>query len=134
MNKVSDILSRLFNQIVNKKSKNDTLDKVFIYHTTIVQMFSEFWEKIKKSYLENKHWKETIRQLRKTEEIEIIRMSFYLDDKLIYYTDFSDYHHCLCIFKNLKKDIFQMIHDELHHISFHQIYNTIVVSIFIQNL
>ena len=106
LNKVSDVLSRLLNWIVNKRSKNDILDKVFIYHTMIVQMSSEFWEKIKKSYLENKHWKETIRQLRRTEKAETIRMSFYLDDELIYYTDSSDYCHCLCIFKSLEKDIF----------------------------
>src|SRR5438046_2820477 len=61
-------------------------------------------------------------------------MFFYLDDKLIYYTDSSDYHHHFCIFKNLKKDIFQMTHNELHHTDFHQVYNIIVAGIFIQNL
>ena len=134
LNKVSDVLSRLFNQIINKKSKNNTLDKVFIYHTMIVQMSLKFWEKIKKNYLEDKCWKETIRQLKRTEEAKTIRMSFHLDDELIYYINSSDYCCCLCILKNLKKDIFQMTHNEFHHVNFHQIYNIIVVSIFIQNL
>ena len=61
-------------------------------------------------------------------------MSFHLDDELIYYTDSSDYCHHLCIFKSLEKDIFQMTHNKLHHAGFHQVYNTIVASIFIQNL
>ena len=78
--------------------------------------------------------KKTIRQLKKTKKAEIIRMFFHLDNKLIYYTDSSDYCCCFCIFKSLKKNIFQMIHNKLHHASFHWIYNTIVADIFIQNL
>ena len=58
----------------------------------------------------------------------------HLNNELIYYTNFSDYYCCFCIFKNLEKDIFQMTHNELYHASFHQVYNIIVVDIFIWNL
>ena len=60
-----------------------------------------------------------IRQFRQAENIKIIEFSYFMNDDLIYYIDLIDSYHHLCIFKNLEKEIFQMIHDEHHHASFH---------------
>ena len=69
-------------------------------------MSSEFREKIKKSYLKDKRWKEIIKQLRRIREAKITRISFHLDDELIYYINPNDYRHRLYISKSLEKDIF----------------------------
>ena len=53
---------------------------------------------------------------------------------MIYYINLIDSYHHFCIFKNLEKEIFQITHNKHHYISFHWVYNTIVVSLFIQNL
>ena len=97
-------------------------------------MSSEFQNKIKKDYTENKHWKKTIRQLKQAENVKIIEFSYFMNDDLIYYIDLIDSCCHLCIFKSLEKEIFQMIHDKYHHVSFHWVYNTIVASLFIQSL
>ena len=110
------------------------LDEIFIYNITVIEMSSEFQNKIKKNYIENKHWKKTIWQFKWVENIEIIEFSYFMNDDLIYYINLIDSCCCFCIFKSLEKEIFQMTHDEHHHASFHQVYNMIVISLFIQNL
>ena len=110
------------------------LDEIFIYNIIMIEMSLKFWDKIKKDYTENKYWKKMIRQLKWVENTEIIEFSYFMNDDLIYYIDLIDSCHCLCILKNLEKEIFQMTYNEHHHISFHQVYNTIVVSLFIQSL
>ena len=75
-----------------------------------------------------------IRQFKQAEDAEIIEFSYLINDDLIYYIDSVDSCHHFCIFKNLEKKIFQVTHNEHHHVSFHQVYNTIIVSLFIQNL
>ena len=75
--------------------------------------------------------KKTIRQFKQIENIKIIEFSYFMNDDLIYYIDLIDSHHHLCIFKNLEKEIFQMIHDKYHHADFHQVYNMIIISLFI---
>ena len=40
----------------------------------------------------------------------------------------------LCVSKTLEKKIFEMTHDDHYHISFHQVYNSIVAGLYIQNL
>ena len=114
--------------------QDDTLDEIFIYNTIMIKMSSEFWDKIKKNYTENKCWKKIIRQLRQAENIKIIEFSYFMNDDLIYYIDSIDSHHHLCIFKNLEKEIFQIIYNEYHHADFYWVYDIIVVSLFIQNL
>ena len=114
--------------------QDDTFDEIFIYNIIIIKMFSEFWNKIKKNYTENKCWKKIIRQLRWAEDAEIIEFSYFMNDDLIYYIDLIDSCCHLCIFKSLEKEIFQMIHDKHHHADFYWVYDMIVVSLFIWSL
>ena len=75
-----------------------------------------------------------IRQLRQAEDIRIIEFFYLMNDDLIYYINSVNFCHHFCILKSLEKEIFQMIHNKHHHAGFHQVYNTIVVSLFIQSL
>ena len=63
LNKVSDALSWLLNQIVKfwSSTQDDILDEIFIYNTIIIKMSSKFQNKIKKNYIKNKCWKKMIR-------------------------------------------------------------------------
>ena len=58
LNIVSDALSCLLNKIADSKNQplDDTLKniEIHIYHTTVIEMSSEFQNKIKKIYSENK--------------------------------------------------------------------------------
>ena len=57
-----------------------------------------------------------------------------MNENLVYYFNFIDIQQQLCIFKTLKKKIFEMMYDDYYHVSFHQVYNNIVVNLYIQNL
>ena len=107
---------------------------VFIYNITVIEMSLKFQDKIKKDYTENKCWKKMIRQLKWAENVKIIEFFYFMNDDLIYYINLINSYCCLYIFKSLEKEIFQMIHNKHHHASFHQVYNMIVVNLFIQNL
>ena len=136
LNKVSDALSWLLNWIVKFQlsMQDDTLDEIFIYNIIMIEMSLKFQNKIKKDYTKNKYWKKIIRQLKQIENIRIIKFSYLMNDDLIYYINLIDFHCYFCIFKNLEKEIFQMIHDKYHHADFHWVYDMIVVSLFIWNL
>ena len=58
LNIVSDALSCLLNKIADSKNQSldDTLENIEIhtYHTTVIEMSSEFQNKIKKVYSEDK--------------------------------------------------------------------------------
>ena len=75
-----------------------------------------------------------IRQFRQVENIKIIEFFYFMNDDLIYYINLIDFCHHFCILKNLEKEIFQMTHNEHYYIDFYQVYNMIVISLFIQNL
>jgi len=57
-----------------------------------------------------------------------------MNDYLIYYINLINSCCCFCIFKSLEKEIFQIIHNEHHHADFHQVYDMIIISLFIWNL
>ena len=57
-----------------------------------------------------------------------------MNDDLIYYINLINSCCCLCIFKSLEKEIFQMTHNKHHHTDFHWVYDMIVISLFIWSL
>ena len=57
-----------------------------------------------------------------------------MNNDLIYYINLINSCCCFCILKSLEKEIFQITHNKHHHINFHQVYNTIVISLFIWSL
>ena len=60
--------------------QDDTLDEIFIYNIIMIKMSSEFQNKIKKDYIENKYWKKIIKQFKWVKNIKIIEFLDYLDE------------------------------------------------------
>ena len=51
-------------------------DEIHIYHITVIEMLSDFQDKIKRVYLKDKKWKKIIQQLHHSEE-SLAGMSLY---------------------------------------------------------
>src|SRR5436190_8836995 len=60
--------------------------------------------------------------------------SYFMNEDLVYYFNSVDTQQQLCVSKTLEKKIFKMTHDDHYHVSFHQVYNSIVADLYIQNL
>ena len=98
MNIVSDMLSHFLNKIVNSKNwllRNilENIDKkIHIYHITMIEMLSDFQNKIKKIYLKDKKWKKIIQQLHYFEKnlADIFLYFYFMNENLIYYLNFVD--------------------------------------------
>ena len=58
---------------------------------------------------------------------------YFMNEDLVYYLDFINMQWWLCIFKILKKKIFAIMHNNHYHVSFHQVYNCIVINLYFQN-
>ena len=57
-----------------------------------------------------------------------------MNENLVYYLNFVNTWWWFCVFKTLKKKIFEMTHDDHYHADFHQVYNNIVADLYIWNL
>jgi hypothetical protein len=142
LNIVPDALSRLLNKVADSKNRplgdilEDIDDEVHTYHTTVIEMSSEFRNKIKRAYLEDKRWKEIIQQLRRSggKSAGVSPYPYFLDGDLVYYLDPVDTRRRLCIPKALEKEVFEMAHDQHYHAGFHRAYSSIVAGLYIRNL
>ena len=110
-------------------------DEIHIYHITMIEMLSDFQNKIKKIYLKDKKWKKIIQQLHYSEKslADTSSYSYFMNENLIYYLNFVDTWWWFCVFKTLEKKIFKMTHDNYYHADFHQIYNNIIANLYIWN-
>ena len=142
LNIILNTLSCFLNKIADFKNwlLEDTLEnideKIYIYHITVIEMLSDFWDKIKKIYLKDKKWKKIIQQLCCSEEslTDIFSYSYFMNENLVYYLNSIDTWWWLCISKILEKKIFEMTHDDHYHADFYWIYNNIVADLYIWNL
>jgi hypothetical protein len=89
LNIVPDALSRLPNKVADLKNRSlgNTLDEIHTYHTTVIGMSSEFQDKLKKAYLEDKRWTEVINQLRRPGRADPSTYPYFMDGDLVYYLD-----------------------------------------------
>ena len=98
LNIISNTLSHLLNKITN--SKNQLLrnilenidEKIHIYHIIVIEMSSDFQNKIKRIYLKNKKWKKIIQQLCHSEKslADMFLYSYFINENLVYYLNFVD--------------------------------------------
>ena len=142
LNTVLNMLSCILNKIMN--SKNQLLEnilenideKIHIYHITVIEISSDFQNKIKKVYLKNKKWKKIIQQLHCLKEslTDMSSYFYFINENLVYYLDFIDTWQWFCVSKILEKKIFKITHDDHYHVSFHWIYNSIIADLYIWNL
>ena len=57
-----------------------------------------------------------------------------MNENLIYYFNFINIQQQFYVSKTLEKKIFKITYDDYYHVNFHQIYNNIIVNLYIQNL
>jgi hypothetical protein len=102
----------------------------------MIEMSSEFRDKIRKAYTEDKKWKEIIKQLRRSGGSQggASPYPYFMDGDLVYYLDPVDMRRRLCVPKALEKEIFEMAHDEHHHAGFHRAYSRITAGLYLRNL
>ena len=60
-------------------------------------------------------------------------IQFFLDDDLIYYTNFANRKR-LCLLKEFEKKIFEQTHDNNSHVDFNRTYETIIVNFYFRKL
>ena len=85
-----------------------------------------------KAYKNNKFYKKFFKIFKISISLNnSMSLKFKMRDDLFYYI--NDYINKLCIFKNLIKKVFELVHDKIHHKKFHQIYDKLG-SVFIQQL
>ena len=95
LNIVLNVLSHLFNKIMNVKNQllenmlENINKKIHIYHIIVIEMLSDFQNKIKKVYLKNKKWKKIIQQLHYSEEslADTSSYFYFMNEDLVYYFD-----------------------------------------------
>ena len=96
LNIVLNMLSHLLNKIVNAKNQllenilKNIDEKIHIYHIIMIEMLSDFWNKIKKIYLKDKKWKKIIQQLHyfKKNLINIFSYFYFINKNLVYNFNF----------------------------------------------
>ena len=131
---ISDALFRLSTKSQTLDDSESELNVLFI--ASLVEMTSEFRDRIMTDYVENLIWKKVLKTLKlsKNDEIEL---SFLYDNDLIYRRKFS--HNMsftfqrLCISLSVIKNILSLIHDE-NHFEFDKIYQQIISSWYVQDL
>ena len=98
LNIILNMLSCFFNKITN--SKNQLLEnilenidkKIHIYYIIVIEMLSDFQNKIKKTYLKDKKWKKIIQQLHYSKEnlADTFSYFYFMNENLVYYFNFVD--------------------------------------------
>ncbi|SLM36754.1 reverse partial [Lasallia pustulata] len=127
---VPDALSRLMNKAAEEQvgtfSDKGTLDEVFAFHVSLVELTESYRAKLVKAYNEDKQWSKIIDALRKHAESQKKEkepeppknIQFRLIEGLVYYQEL-DGRRRLCISKSLEKKVFELAHDDNHHCGFH---------------
>ena len=98
LNIILNALSYFLNKIMNSKNQSfeNTLEnidkKIHIYHIIVIEMSSDFQNKIKRIYLKNKKWKKIIQQLCHSEKslADMFLYSYFINENLVYYLNFVD--------------------------------------------
>ena len=83
--------------------KEGTLNKVFAFYKFLIEIISDFKDRIQIAYLKDKHWSKIAKLLKGN--IYLLGIQFYLRDNLIYYTDFIERIR-LYLLKVFEKEIF----------------------------
>ena len=114
---------------------NETLNVYFDERISLIKMNEKFFDALKQTYESNDQWKKIKNKLNdRVNSLDISdEIEFVLKDRRIYYVS-KKLIFRLCVFWNLKKKIFNMIHDDQHHCDFHRVYAKISSSLYIRHL
>ena len=102
---------------------------------TLLKMSEILRKVLKKIYEKNNQWKKIIEKIKKRENSNdtFDDIDFILKSDHVYYVPQKRIPR-ICISWKLKKDIFQMIHDQNHHCGYHKTYVKIVETVYIRHL
>ncbi|SLM33512.1 reverse partial [Lasallia pustulata] len=142
---VPDALSRLMNKAAEERvgtsSDEGTLDEVFAFYVSLVELTESYRAKLVKAYNEDKQWSKIIGALRKHAESQKKEkepeppknIQFRLIEGLVYYQELNGRRR-LCIPKSLEKKVFELAHDDNHHCGFHRAYDVVTSNLYLRKL
>ena len=116
-------VARERNNIVATNIVND----VVFFHACLIQMSDEFRKRLIDVYVKSFKWTKIMNTIQKSSMSSNIQ--FFLNDDLIYYTNFANRKR-LCLFKEFEKKIFEQTHDHNSHVDFNKTYETIIVNFY----
>ncbi len=107
-----------------------------MFHATLMKMKNEFKTRLKNEYKTDNHWNNILKMIKNVEERDeqLVDIKFKHRNELLYYINSNDEREKLCILIAMKKKIFQMTHDNHHHVNFHQSYDHISRFLYIKHL
>ena len=107
-----------------------------VFHVTLMKMKNEFKTRLKNEYETDNHWNDILKMIKNAEEWDeqLVNIKFKHRNELLYYINSNDERERLCISIAMKKKIFQMTHDNHHHVNFHRSYDRISRSSYIKHL
>ena len=114
----------------NVVATNIVNDVVF-FHACLIQMSDEFRKRFIDVYVKSFKWTKIMNTIQKSSMFSNIQ--FFLDDDLIYYTNFANRKR-LCLLKEFEKKIFEQTHDNNSHVDFNKTYETIIVNFYFRKL
>jgi hypothetical protein len=138
-NLVPDALSRLRHDLQSIQSSHKmeneegTLDALYVYHTTMVELGLDLKEKFAAAYRKDKTWNRIISELSRSKSTEDLD-TFVLEDRLLYFVDPVDKRRRLVIPRDLEAMLYRLSHDEKAHQGFNRAYVDLRASFFIRNL
>ena len=117
-NIVFDALSRLTNREFRFKI-NEFLDALFAvrcFSVSLVEMNSDFRQRLLLGYQEEPKWERVMRMMLDNEALgeNVIKLPYRVVDSLLYFDD-DEKGLRLCISSVMKTEVFKLVHDEMGH-------------------
>ena len=100
---------------------------------TLMKMNKTMQNALKKTYQKNSQWRKIMKKIeqRKNSNDVFDDIDFIVKNEQIYYASLETTFR-ICISWKLKKNVFQMIHDENHHCEFHKAYARVSIKVVYQ--
>ena len=113
---------------------NELLNVHFDEKKVLLKINDEFIKILKKVYETNVQWNKIRVKIRFKKNSDDIfnHMNFIFKQNRLYYASTSKVPR-FCISWNMKKDIFEIVHDQNHHCDFHRIYVKAVEAVYIKH-
>jgi hypothetical protein len=114
---------------------HDYLDICFEQDEILIEMTENYRKNLLEAYRIDIQWVKMKQKLKIKENSKDIfdDMNFFLRDDLIYYSS-EEKTFKLCISWSLKKNIYEMTHDNNHHCEFHRVYTRLSESVYIRHM
>jgi hypothetical protein len=114
---------------------SDYLNVYFEQDKFLIEMTNDYRKSLLNVYDSNSQWSKLKHKLERRQDLENISndIDTFLRKNMIYYSS-KDKISRLCISWSLKRNIYQMTHDDNHHCEFHRAYVRVFESIYIRHM